>query len=33
GVTRPFDGTLAKWDYAPLDDTARVAEAVRAKLG
>ncbi|MDA8231939.1 MAG: mitochondrial fission ELM1 family protein [Magnetospirillum sp.] len=30
GVTRPFEGRLERWDYAPLDDTARVAaEALR----
>jgi mitochondrial fission protein ELM1 len=32
GVTRPFDGTLAKWDYALLDDTARAAEVIRRRL-
>ena len=29
GVTRPFAGRLERWSYAPLDDTRRVAEAVR----
>ena len=32
GVTRPFDGTLASWSYAPLDDTQQVAGEIRAKL-
>jgi mitochondrial fission protein ELM1 len=32
GVTRPFDGTLANWSYAPLDDTQQVAGEIRAKL-
>ena len=31
GITRPFDGTFASWVYEPLDDTARVAAAVRAR--
>lgn len=30
GITRPFAGRLEQWDYAPLDDTARAAERVRA---
>lgn len=29
GITRPFDGTLDRWRYQPLDDTARVAAIVR----
>ena len=33
GVTRPFDGTLAEWTYAPIDDTARVAEEIRRRMG
>ncbi len=32
GLTRPFRGRLECWSYPPLDDTARVAEAVRARL-
>jgi uncharacterized protein len=32
GITRPFDGTLAGWSYAPLDCTAVAARAVRARL-
>jgi len=32
GLTRPFTGTLETWDYAPLDDTARVAAEVRRRL-
>jgi len=31
GVTRPFQGRLERWTYAPLDDTARVAAAVRQR--
>ena len=30
GVTRPFAGRLEHWRYQPLDDTRRVADAVRA---
>lgn len=33
GITRPFDGRLEQWTYAPLDDTATVAAAVRQRLG
>lgn len=32
GVTRPFTGALESWSYAPLDDTKRVADEVRARL-
>jgi len=32
GLTRPFRGRLECWSYPPLDDTARVAAAVRARL-
>jgi mitochondrial fission protein ELM1 len=32
GLTRPFDGTLDFWRYAPLDDTARVAAAIQVLL-
>ena len=32
GLTRPFRGTLERWSYPPLDDTGRVAAAVRALL-
>jgi mitochondrial fission protein ELM1 len=32
GVTRPFDGKLAPYDYPALDDVARVAERVKAML-
>ncbi len=32
GITRPFDGRLDRWDYAPPDDTARAAEAIRRGL-
>lgn len=31
GVTRPFAGRLEAWSYAPLDETARMAEAVLAR--
>jgi mitochondrial fission protein ELM1 len=31
GYTRPFDGTLGRWSYPPLDETARVAAAIRAR--
>ncbi|MGE0743788.1 MAG: mitochondrial fission ELM1 family protein [Rhodospirillales bacterium] len=31
GIARPFDGTLAAWTYPPLDETARVAAAIRAR--
>lgn len=34
GVTRPFEGRLEHWTYAPADDTARVAaEALRQLAG
>jgi len=33
GITRPFNGTLADWHYAPLDDTARAAAEIRRRLG
>ncbi len=29
GIARPFDGRLETWSYAPLQDTKRVADAVR----
>jgi uncharacterized protein len=32
GVTRPFDGTLESWSYAPLDDTTVVAAEIRRRL-
>jgi mitochondrial fission protein ELM1 len=32
GLTRPFEGRLEAWDYAPLDDTASVAAEVRRRL-
>lgn len=32
GVTRPFDGRLETWRYAPLDDAATVAAVLRARL-
>jgi uncharacterized protein len=33
GITRPFNGTLETWHYAPLDDTARAAAEIRRRLG
>ncbi len=33
GITRPFDGRLENWSYAPLDDTISVAAEVRLRLG
>ncbi len=32
GIARPFTGELADWQYRPLDDTARVAEAVLRRI-
>ncbi len=32
GLTRPFEGRLEQWHYAPLTDTADVAAEVRARL-
>jgi mitochondrial fission protein ELM1 len=32
GITRPFEGRLARWSYAPLDETARVAALIRRRL-
>ncbi len=32
GVTRPFCGRIESWSYPPLDDTARVAAEIRARL-
>jgi len=32
GITRPFDGSLDHWDYAPLNETEVVAEEVRRRL-
>ncbi len=29
GVTRPFDGNLVSWDYAPLNDAALVSNAIK----
>ncbi len=33
GCTRPFRGILETWDYAPLQETARVAAEVRRHMG
>ncbi len=32
GLIRPFDGTLERWRYTPLDETARAAAEVRRRL-
>jgi uncharacterized protein len=32
GITRPFRGEIEHWRYAPPDDTARAAAAIRARL-
>ncbi|HXH02081.1 MAG TPA: mitochondrial fission ELM1 family protein [Candidatus Competibacteraceae bacterium] len=32
GITRPFEGRLEHWTYPPLNETAQVAELVRARL-
>jgi uncharacterized protein len=33
GYTRPFEGELASWSYAPPDDTARAAAECRRRFG
>lgn len=33
GVTRPFEGHLEQWSYAPVNDTERVASTIRHALG
>lgn len=33
GYTRPFDGELARWSYAPPDDTSRAAAECRRRFG
>ncbi|MGQ0663296.1 MAG: mitochondrial fission ELM1 family protein [Pseudomonadota bacterium] len=33
GMTRPFDGRLETWSYAPPDDTARAAAELRRRFG
>lgn len=33
GVTRPFEGKLESWSYAPVNDTEMVAAAIRRALG
>jgi mitochondrial fission protein ELM1 len=32
GATRPFQGRLESWSYAPINDTEIVASAVRRAL-
>jgi mitochondrial fission protein ELM1 len=32
GYARRFEGRLERWDYPRLDETARVAQAVRERL-
>ena len=33
GATRPFEGRLETWTYAPINDTEMVASAIRRALG
>ena len=33
GILRPFDGSLAEWRYDPVDETPRIAEEIRRRLG
>jgi uncharacterized protein len=33
GATRPFEGRLESWRYTPINDTERVAAAIRRSLG
>ena len=33
GITRWFDGSLARWEYAPIDDTGSVASEIRRRFG
>lgn len=33
GLTRPFNGELARWSYAPPDDTSRAAAECRRRFG
>ena len=33
GISQPFTGDWATWHYPPLDETARIAAVVRARLG
>jgi mitochondrial fission protein ELM1 len=33
GATRPFEGRLESWSYAPINDTEMVASAIRRALG
>src|SRR3546814_10119808 len=32
GIARPFAGTLEEWRYEPLDETHRIAGAIRRRL-
>ena len=32
GATRPFEGRLESWSYAPINDTEMVASAIRRAL-
>lgn len=32
GITRPFEGAIGQWQYAPPDDTARAAAEIRRRL-
>ena len=33
GCTRPFQGSLERWEYRPLAETGRVAEEIRRRMG
>lgn len=33
GITRWFDGSLARWEYPPVDDTEAVAREIRRRFG
>lgn len=33
GIARPFEGAIETWRYDPLNETARVARLIRAKIG
>jgi len=32
GIARAFEGRIDSWTYEPLNETARVADLIRAKL-
>ena len=33
GITRPFTGAVVDWSYAPFDETARVGQEIRRRMG